>query len=138
MKDNILNIQLENLYFWSLLKHASLMLGNSSSGIMETPSLKLATIDIGDRQKGRLASSNIIHSVASKKSITEAIHFALSEDFISTIKDCINPYDAKSEAASTIADYLAKTPLGLPLLRKEFYPVSETKPYHFMGQNFEG
>ena len=55
---------LDHLTYWSLLQHASLMVGNSSSGIMETPSIPLPCVDIGDRQRGRTRASNILHADA--------------------------------------------------------------------------
>jgi UDP-N-acetylglucosamine 2-epimerase (non-hydrolysing)/GDP/UDP-N,N'-diacetylbacillosamine 2-epimerase (hydrolysing) len=78
--------------YWGLLQQAALMIGNSSSGIMETPSLKLATINIGIRQRGREQANNIIDVVADEKKIIAAIEKAFSDEFQVEIKDVVNPY----------------------------------------------
>ena len=78
--------------YWGLLQQASLMIGNSSSGIMETPSLKLATINIGIRQRGREQADNIIDVVAEEKQIITAIEKAFSDKFQAEIKEVVNPY----------------------------------------------
>ncbi len=91
--------------YWGLLKHADLMIGNSSSGIMETPSLKLPTLNIGIRQRGREQAVNIIDVEADAEKITLAIEKALSPSFRESLHDLINPY-GQGDASDTIAQVL--------------------------------
>ena len=91
--------------YWGLLKHADLMIGNSSSGIMETPSLKLPTINIGIRQRGREQAVNIIDVEANAQKITLAIEKALSPSFRQSMHNLINPY-GQGDAADIIAKVL--------------------------------
>jgi UDP-N-acetylglucosamine 2-epimerase (non-hydrolysing)/GDP/UDP-N,N'-diacetylbacillosamine 2-epimerase (hydrolysing) len=78
--------------YWGLLKAADLMLGNSSSGIMESPSLKLPCINIGIRQLGREQAKNIIDVSANEYEINQAIDQALSAEFINSLSNLENPY----------------------------------------------
>lgn len=112
-----LYVNLPHPTYWSLLGCADLMLGNSSSGIMETPSLGLPCVDIGDRQRGRLRAANIIHSKADAVAITAAIHKALKPEFRQSLQDLANPY-GDGHAGPHIANTLANTRLGDSLLIK--------------------
>jgi len=78
--------------YWGLLKQADVMVGNSSSGIMESASLKLPAINIGIRQKGREQAANIIDVTADSCIVIEAIDKALSQDFIQSLENIDNPY----------------------------------------------
>jgi UDP-N-acetylglucosamine 2-epimerase (non-hydrolysing)/GDP/UDP-N,N'-diacetylbacillosamine 2-epimerase (hydrolysing) len=78
--------------YWSLLRHATLFLGNSSSGIMETASFALPTVNIGMRQQGRERARNIVDTPAVAKSILDAVHKAESSDFRASLKGMTNPY----------------------------------------------
>ena len=91
--------------YWGLLKYADLMIGNSSSGIMETPSLELPTINIGIRQRGREQAVNIIDVEANTQKITLAIEKALSPSFRESLHNLINPY-GQGDASDTIAQVL--------------------------------
>ena len=112
-----LYVNLPHLTYWSLLGCADLVLGNSSSGIMETPSLRLPCVDIGDRQRGRLQAANIIHSTADAAAITVAIRGALQPAFRESLHNLANPY-GDGHAGSHIADTIARTRLGDKLLIK--------------------
>ena len=78
--------------FISLLKYSEFIIGNSSSGIIEAPSLKVPTINIGNRQHGRLRANSILDIGYSKSSILEAIKKARSLKFKRKIKNTENPY----------------------------------------------
>lgn len=78
--------------YYSLLKICDLVIGNSSSGIIEVPYFKKPTVNIGDRQKGRLKSSSVIDCKISKRSIKKSINIALSEKFLSKCKKNIYVY----------------------------------------------
>tara|TARA_A100001011_G_scaffold398113_1_gene501404 strand:+ start:3248 stop:4402 length:1155 start_codon:yes stop_codon:yes gene_type:complete len=83
-----------------LLSKASILIGNSSSGILEASSFKLPVINIGSRQRGRLQSNNILNSSNSSKQIEKTIKYILrNKKFINKVKKCKNPYgDGKSSA----------------------------------------
>ena len=76
----------------SLMKYASIMIGNSSSGIIEAASFKLPVVNIGDRQMGRMCPENVIHSDGCIESMKAAIEGALSPIFQKKIRNLINPY----------------------------------------------
>ena len=84
---------LGQLRYLSLLKNASLMIGNSSSGIIEAPSFELPVVNIGDRQKGRIRAANVIDvPVCEQNEIETALNKAVSKDFKESIKGLKNPY----------------------------------------------
>lgn len=79
--------------YLGLLNIASVLVGNSSSGIIESPSLHLPVVDIGLRQEGREQSTNLVHVDSDTDSIKRAIKYALSNEvFLSKVKTCVNPY----------------------------------------------
>lgn len=79
--------------YLSLLQYIDLVVGNSSSGLIEVPSFHLPTINIGNRQDGRLAPASVIHTDYNVKNIQKAIFKGLSREFRESIKDFKNPYD---------------------------------------------
>lgn len=83
---------LGSLGYLSALKYAELVIGNSSSGLIEAPSFKIPTVNIGDRQKGRLQSTSVINCLPKKASIVSAIRKALSREFKSIAGTTVNPY----------------------------------------------
>lgn len=78
--------------FLSLLKHVGLMIGNSSSGLVEAPSFGLPVINIGDRQKGRLKAGNVIDASADFESLQTAFCKAKSPSFLEACRGIQNPY----------------------------------------------
>jgi len=121
--DAYLHVNLPPLVYWSLLACADLMLGNSSSGIMETPSLGLATVNVGARQQGRQRAANIIDAAADTNAIVSAVAKASSPDFRSKIQGIDNPY-GDGHASETIARLLAEAPDRETLLRKRALPLA--------------
>ena len=115
-------VNLNHLSYWSLLKHASVLIGNSSSGIMETPSLALPTVNIGMRQQGRERAINIIDIDANAGAILEAVEQARNKRFADKLKNMSNPY-GDGHAAERIARVLADVELGDRLLVKKAAPV---------------
>ena len=85
-------ISLGQQKYYSCLQHFSAVIGNSSSGLLEAPSFKIPTINIGSRQDGRLRAKSIIDCKPNTQQILAAIKRALSKDFIAKIKNTINPY----------------------------------------------
>ncbi len=93
--------------------------GNSSSGIKETPYFGCPTVDIGTRQDGRLASTNIIHTGYDATQIEEAIRRCLfDEKFVEECHSCKNPYGT-GDAGKKIAAELARVELGHKILNKK-------------------
>ena len=80
------------LDYISLLKHSEFLIGNSSSGIIEAPSLKVPTINVGNRQHGRLRAKSIIDVDYSEKNIKSAINKVLSKKFTHNMSKVLNPY----------------------------------------------
>lgn len=117
-------VNLPHLAFWALLREAALMLGNSSSGIMETPALALPTVNVGMRQAGRERAANIIDVQADATEIVSATQRALAPDFRDRLKkDGVrNPY-GDGHAAERIAEVISDLPPAEVLLRKRAMPL---------------
>lgn len=89
--------------YLSLMKIASMIVGNSSSGIIEAPSFKLPAINIGSRQHHRLKSTNVIDVDYDKNLIKKAILYALNNtEFKSKLKKCKNPYGTGKTSSKTV------------------------------------
>lgn len=110
--------------YLSAMKYARVMVGNSSSGIIESASFGLPVVNIGDRQAGRFKPDNIIDCDCSKESIREAIDRALSEDFARFISGLQNPY-GDGRAADKIVKVLKSIDFRnkSSLLKKEFFEL---------------
>lgn len=78
--------------YLSALKYAKLVVGNSSSGIIEAPAIGVPTVNIGDRQKGRMMSESVICCGASQEQIAGAMAKALGEDFQEKARHVVNPF----------------------------------------------
>lgn len=105
--------------YLNLMKHASVMVGNSSSGIIEAPSFKLPVVNIGERQRGRVRAKNVIDVGYSKDEIYDAIKKALSPEFKCNLKSLINPY-GEGKASQIIVDVLKNIDINNQLLLKKF------------------
>ncbi len=116
---------LGQLKYLSLLQYVDGMIGNSSSGIIEASSFKLPVINIGDRQKGRVKSKNIIDTGYSLSDIRKGIQKALSPSFRNICKSVHNPYKSKRQesVASQIKQKLKKLDLDPELLKKKFFDI---------------
>jgi UDP-hydrolysing UDP-N-acetyl-D-glucosamine 2-epimerase len=110
-------VNLDALTYWSLLRQANLFLGNSSSGIMETPSLALPAVNIGLRQQGRERARNVIDATPDVTSIVAAVDRARSEEFRASLADMTNPY-GEGQAAGKIVEVLTSVALSEDLLIK--------------------
>ena len=104
--------------FLSCLKIVDGMIGNSSSGLLEMPTFKKGTINIGDRQKGRLMAKSIINVRANKNQIIRAIEILFSKKFQTKIKKSKNPYG--NGGASKKILKIIKTISLKNILKKEF------------------
>jgi UDP-hydrolysing UDP-N-acetyl-D-glucosamine 2-epimerase len=110
-------VNLGAVAYWSLLANVDLMVGNSSSGIMETASLALPTVNVGLRQYGRERARNVLDAKAEKQSILEKIGEAKCDRFKSSLKGMTNPY-GDGHAAERIVEILTSVSLDENLLRK--------------------
>jgi len=115
-------VNLNHLKYWSLLSYADLLVGNSSSGIMETPSLSLPTVNIGIRQKGREQARNVIDAAPETDAILQATAKGLNADFRESLKGMTNPY-GDGRASERITEILCSAPLGDELLIKRAVPI---------------
>jgi GDP/UDP-N,N'-diacetylbacillosamine 2-epimerase (hydrolysing) len=86
-------VSLGQLKYLSVLKNVDMVIGNSSSGLLEAPSFKIPTINIGDRQKGRLQAKSVISCKTNSSHIFKAINKGFSESFRKKLKKSKNPYD---------------------------------------------
>tara|TARA_B100000945_G_scaffold294488_1_gene271208 strand:- start:340 stop:675 length:336 start_codon:yes stop_codon:yes gene_type:complete len=108
----------DELYL-STIKHSDLVLGNSSSGIIEVPSLKVPTINIGDRQLGRIHGKSIINSKSNHLSIIKNIKIALFKKNKFIYK---NPYELKN-TSEKILKILKKTKIK-NIIKKKFNDIN--------------
>lgn len=105
--------------YHGFMKIASVVVGNSSSGLMETPFFKIPCVNIGTRQEGRLRAENVIDTPYQKDAIKDAINTALNDnDFRRKAFNCSNPY-GNGGASKRIADVLESIPLNQALLQKK-------------------
>ena len=109
--------------YLSLMKYAEFVLGNSSSGIIETPALHVPTVNIGDRQRGRLHSESIINCKESTTDIVEAIKFALSDKHKELCKTVKSPYGDGHAAERIAAKSIEVVMAGTINLKKKFYDL---------------
>ncbi len=114
---------LGQLRYLSALRNSEMIIGNSSSGIVEMPMFKKPTINIGDRQKGRIFSKSTIQCSPNKKSIVSAIKKGLSSDFNRSIQNMNNLY-GDGNAAKKIKKYLLSVNLK-KIVKKEFFDLRD-------------
>lgn len=107
--------------YYSALHYVDAVVGNSSSGILEAPSFRIGTIDIGDRQKGRMSADSVIHCPSSTASIAAALRTLYTPRFQSIVRRTDNPY-GKGTAARSIVRVLTRISFD-GLVRKKFYDV---------------
>lgn len=112
--------------YLSAMKYAKLMIGNSSSGIIESASFKLPVVNIGDRQGGRFKPSNVIDCICSRDAITDAIDKALSDEFNRSIFQLKNPY-GDGNTSLRIMKVLESIDLKnkSQLIKKGFYDLND-------------
>ena len=112
---------LGSLRYLSVMKQVTAVVGNSSSGILEAPSAGTATINIGDRQKGRIQAESIVNCSSQKEDITRAFQKVQSEEFRNKLNGITNPY-GNGNASGQIIDVF-KTVSPDKLSQKIFYDI---------------
>ncbi|UCB56986.1 MAG: UDP-N-acetylglucosamine 2-epimerase (hydrolyzing) [Candidatus Omnitrophota bacterium] len=110
------------LNYLSTMQFVDGIIGNSSSGIVEAPSFEIGTINIGDRQKGRIKAESIIDCQPAKRNIEDAIKILYSEKFQKNLKKVINPY-GDCEASKRIKAILKKHGIK-DVLKKSFFDIN--------------
>lgn len=109
---------LEPITYWSLLRYVDVLVGNSSSGIMETASFALPTVNIGLRQQGRERARNVLDAAPEAAEIRVKIAQARSEGFRRSLEGMENPY-GDGHATEKIVEVLTTVPLTQDLLIKK-------------------
>ena len=112
---------LDALTYWSLLRYIGMLVGNSSSGIMETASFALPTINVGIRQQGRERAMNVLD--ADPSAILEAVAKARTPEFRRSLDGMTNPY-GDGFASDAIVKVLTTVPLTQELLMKHHAKIS--------------
>jgi len=107
--------------YLSALKLVDAVVGNSSSGILEAPAFKVATVNIGDRQRGRICAGSVIHCAPQTDAIRAALLKIFSGEFANTLKCVENPC-GQGGASAKIKELLKLTPVD-GLLKKRFYDL---------------
>ena len=107
--------------YLSTLQFIDGVVGNSSSGLAEAPTFKIGTINIGDRQAGRLKAKSVIDCEPTEKSIKKAIETLYSRDFQNILPCVVNPY-GEGNATEKILEVLRDAKLPEEL-KKEFYDL---------------
>ena len=123
-KNAISFISLGQLRYLSALKHVDMVVGNSSSGLAEVPSFKIPTINIGDRQKGRIKATSVIDCKPYKIEILKAFNKANDKAFLQIIKKVVNPY-GDGIASNKIVKVLNSIDLK-NILKKKFYNLNQS------------
>ena len=113
------------LRYLSAMRLCDAVIGNSSSGILEAPALKVPTINIGDRQKGRIRAESVIDCQPQKESILAALKTMYSNNFQSNLQHMETPYE-KHGTAKKIKEILKETDLS-NILKKQFYDFEGDK-----------
>ena len=109
--------------YLSALKHALFVIGNSSSGLIEAPSFHIPTINIGDRQRGRIKGETIIDCAPDKIEIDKAINKAMDTDFLEIIQNAKNPYGdghTSDKIRDIIKDFFVNDRIDI---KKTFYNI---------------
>jgi GDP/UDP-N,N'-diacetylbacillosamine 2-epimerase (hydrolysing) len=112
---------LGQLRYLSCLAQVDGVVGNSSSGLAEVPSFKKGTINIGDRQRGRLQATSVINCEATQQNISDAIYTLYSPNFQMDLSQVCNPY-GEGGASDEIVKIIKSVTLDC-LIKKHFYDV---------------
>lgn len=118
-------VSLGQIRYLSLLKHADVMVGNSSSGMIEAPAFKLPVVNIGERQRGRIKAKNIINVAECKKDqLVRAINKTLSMEFKKSLTGMENPYGQDGHASKKIVKTLKHFKKKEVFLKKSFFNIT--------------
>lgn len=121
-KKSMVVTSLGRLKYLSLLRSVDVVLGNSSSGIIETPSFGKPTVNVGDRQRGRIMAGNIIQCAPGRESVIRALKKAFSPEFRSSCRNVKSPYGNGSAAKKIVSILKRRSPVAGDL-KKRFYDL---------------
>jgi UDP-hydrolysing UDP-N-acetyl-D-glucosamine 2-epimerase len=110
-------VNLDSVTYWSLLRRVDLLIGNSSSGIMEAASFALPVVNVGFRQKGRERARNVLDAEPETRAILTKIGEAMSLEFRESLAGMTNPY-GDGRASEKIVQVLTSVPLSEELIVK--------------------
>lgn len=121
LDNSISFISMGQLKYLSALKHIDVVIGNSSSGLIEAPSFKKPTINIGERQRGRIKAGSVVDCDPTENSITDAINLTLSLPFQKKLISVTNPYGSNNPSEKIIE--IVKTISLSNIIKKEFFNI---------------
>lgn len=122
-KDNCIAFSsMGQLGYLSVLQFCSIVIGNSSSGIIEVPSFQIPTVNIGDRQRGRVHAESVIDCKNTFEDISKAISTGLSEEFLEKVKHIKNPY-GQPDTSKSILETIKKYLCNQISIKKVFYDM---------------
>lgn len=110
--------------YLSAMRYCRAVVGNSSSGIIEAPSFHIPTVNIGDRQQGRLQAESVINCKPVVEDIYQALNIAFAPDFQARVLTVSNPYE-KADTTKRIIEIIRETDLS-HIIKKEFYDIPFT------------
>ena len=113
---------LGQLRYLSALQFCSIVIGNSSSGIIEAPSFHIPTVNIGDRQRGRVYAASVINCENTFRDINRAVSFGLSEEALNKMANVANPYERPDTSENIIKIIKAYFKKGIDI-KKVFYDM---------------
>ena len=116
-------VSLGQIRYLSAMKHADVIVGNSSSGLIEAPAFGVPTVNIGDRQRGRLKADSVIDCTGNEAAIAEALTKALSPNHRKIAASAVNPYGTPG-ASAIIKDTLRDVELHEGMLMKRFFDMA--------------
>lgn len=115
---------LGQLRYFSALQFIDAVVGNSSSGLLEAPSFKIGTINIGDRQKGRIKAQSVIDAQASILSIRQTFNKLYTTEFQELLVNVTNPYESQTYPSQTIVQVLKQHDIK-NIMKKKFYNMEK-------------
>ena len=113
---------LGQLRYLSALRYVDGVVGNSSSGILEAPSFKIGTLNIGSRQTGRIKANSVIDCDVEVEAISKSLEQLLSKEFSDTIQSTSNPYQGKNPSLQILEKLISTSPKQL--LSKSFFDLT--------------
>lgn len=121
-ENTILVDSLGTVRYLTAVKHAAVVLGNSSSGLLEVPSFGVPTVNIGDRQRGRMQAESVINCEPKKEAIISAIEKALTPETQAGAKHAHNPYEGV-DTSREMVQHIKEMLTGPRDLKKHFFDL---------------
>ena len=115
-------ISMGQIRYWSALSYCAMAIGNSSSGIIEVPSFQIPTVNVGDRQKGRICAESVIHCGTETEQICEAVQKAFLYVGNYREKEIVNPYEG-IQPVRMIMSEISKFLAGEGRMQKKFFDI---------------